>query len=139
MKSILGFRGEYSWLSNMQQIEPISYQGMFFHSTENFYQAMKTLRMDLREEISFLPPKISKVFARGVPLREDWDQIKLDVMLYCNRIKYSQPKFKDLLLATGSAYIEETNWWGDTFWGVCKGVGDNNLGKIIMQIREEIK
>ena len=54
-------------------------------------------------------------------------------------LKFSIPKFKKLLLATGDRYIEETNTWGDTFWGVCNGKGENNLGKIIMKIRDTLK
>lgn len=52
--------------------------------------------------------------------------------------KYSQPKFMELLLDTGDQYIEETNHWNDTFWGVCNGVGENRLGKMIMDIREHL-
>ena len=44
-----------------------------------------------------------------------------------------------MLLDTGDKFIEETNWWKDQFWGVYNGVGENNLGKILMRIREEIK
>lgn len=43
------------------------------------------------------------------------------------------------LLATGDQPIIEGNTWGDTFWGVCKGVGYNNLGKLIMERRAELR
>lgn len=33
----------------------------------------------------------------------------------------------------------EGNDWGDTFWGMVDGEGENNLGKILMRVREEIK
>lgn len=32
--------------------------------------------------------------------------------------------------------IIEVNNWGDTYWGVCNGIGDNHLGKILMKIRD---
>ena len=35
--------------------------------------------------------------------------------------------------------IVEENTWGDTFWGVCKGVGENHLGKLLMEIRDANK
>ena len=57
-------------------------------------------------------------------------------------MKQKFTKHKDLkekLLATGDAYLEETNHWHDTFWGVCKGKGQNHLGKILMEVREELK
>jgi predicted NAD-dependent protein-ADP-ribosyltransferase YbiA (DUF1768 family) len=49
--------------------------------------------------------------------------------------KFSIPELSKMLLSTGNKYIEETNTWGDTYWGVCNGVGENNLGKILMSIR----
>lgn len=38
-------------------------------------------------------------------------------------------------------YIQEGNYWGDTFWGVDlkKREGENNLGKLVMEIREKLK
>jgi hypothetical protein len=33
----------------------------------------------------------------------------------------------------------EGNTWGDTFWGVCNGVGENNLGKTLMNVREILR
>lgn len=43
------------------------------------------------------------------------------------------------LEATGDSLLVEGNWWHDTFWGVCNGFGENNLGKLLMKIREELK
>lgn len=37
------------------------------------------------------------------------------------------PELKALLIKTGDAYLEETNTWHDTYWGVCNGKGLNNL------------
>ena len=51
------------------------------------------------------------------------------------RIKFSDPHLRSLLLATGDAELIEGNWWHDQFWGVCNGVGQNQLGKILMAIR----
>jgi hypothetical protein len=42
------------------------------------------------------------------------------------------------LLATKGHDLAEGNWWGDTFWGTCKGTGHNHLGKILMDIRSEL-
>jgi predicted NAD-dependent protein-ADP-ribosyltransferase YbiA (DUF1768 family) len=41
------------------------------------------------------------------------------------------------LLDTGTQTLVEGNWWGDVFWGVCKGVGSNHLGKLLMKLRKE--
>lgn len=45
---------------------------------------------------------------------------------------------KAMLLATGDEGLIEGNWWGDTFWGECKGQGENHLGRILMKIRREL-
>jgi predicted NAD-dependent protein-ADP-ribosyltransferase YbiA (DUF1768 family) len=43
------------------------------------------------------------------------------------------------LLATGDTYLEETNTWGDIWFGVCNGIGKNYLGKMLMEIREALR
>jgi predicted NAD-dependent protein-ADP-ribosyltransferase YbiA (DUF1768 family) len=48
-------------------------------------------------------------------------------------------KLGDLLIETGDRYLEETNHWGDKIWGVCDSVGTNWLGKILMDVRNQIR
>ena len=57
------------------------------------------------------------------------------------RKKYLQESLKSKLLSTGDCLLEEGNWWGDKFWGVDIKTreGENHLGKIIMQVREELR
>ena len=43
------------------------------------------------------------------------------------------------LLATEDAYLEEENTWGDRIWGTVNGVGANNLGRILMNVRKELQ
>ena len=54
------------------------------------------------------------------------------------RQKFLIPELGQMLLETGNSPLEETNSWGDTYWGVCKGVGKNMLGKLLMEVRNEI-
>lgn len=142
---INGFSGEFRWLSNMVIIEPFFYENTFYHSVENFYQAMKTLDREERIKISQMEPKQSKNYCKphkkNIIIREDWDIIKEDVMEYALKIKFSQEKFKKLLLLTREVYIEETNNWNDIYWGVCikTNTGSNRLGHLIMKIRNEIQ
>ena len=44
----------------------------------------------------------------------------------------------EMLLLTAPHELEETNHWGDVFWGVCDGEGENWLGKILMEVRSEL-
>jgi predicted NAD-dependent protein-ADP-ribosyltransferase YbiA (DUF1768 family) len=49
---------------------------------------------------------------------------------------------RTLLIDTNEKEIQEGNDWGDTFWGVSpvgSGSGQNNLGKIYMGIRADLK
>jgi len=55
------------------------------------------------------------------------------------REKFKNPILRELLLMTGDAELVEFNEWNDRFWGVCKGVGENRLGILLQEIREEIK
>lgn len=73
---------------------------------------------------------------KAVPLRDDWDEIKVSIMQTLVYLKFVKNKeLRDLLLATEPEHLEEGNTWGDTFWGVCKGEGKNLLGRILMDIR----
>lgn len=38
-----------------------------------------------------------------------------------------------------NALFPEGNTWDDTYWGVCKGVGTNYLGKLLMIVRNDLK
>ena len=54
--------------------------------------------------------------------------------------KFTQNQFlKEKLLATGDAYLIEGNTWGDRVWGQVNGVGQNRLGKILMEVRDMLK
>jgi predicted NAD-dependent protein-ADP-ribosyltransferase YbiA (DUF1768 family) len=48
-------------------------------------------------------------------------------------------KLREKLIDTGDRQLIEANDWGDTFFGVCDGVGRNHLGEILMKIRSNIK
>lgn len=132
------FKGDFAWLSNMQRTAPFHYGSLSFDSVECFYVAMKTTNHLERIKISKMNPYDAKKYGRALQLRKGWDDIKLDVMKLGLKKKFSQPKFKELLLATGDQEIVEGNTWGDTYWGVCGGVGENHLGKLLMEIRKEV-
>jgi hypothetical protein len=139
-EQILGFNKEYRFLSNFYPAI-VEYDGLEYPSTEHAYQAAKTEDLAQRRRIrESQKPGDAKRSGQNVKMRTDWEQIKLGVMEDLVRQKFTKHKeLKENLLATGDAYLEETNHWKDTFWGVCKGVGTNHLGKILMKIRGELK
>lgn len=132
---IKGFFGNYRWLSNFYRCEVV-YDGLIYPTVENAYQAAKVREED-RNRFQIINPGEAKRLARRFNMVEGWDKEK--VMMHLLRQKFSKSPWKKLLLKTGDTYLEETNTWGDTYWGVYNGEGENTLGKMIMEIREELK
>ena len=154
-RPINGFNGRFRFLSNFWESDYEVRVGltqdkvgdnqwfMVGFTSEHVYQAAKVepgKYNQVREAILRAPsPATAKRWGSTAILREGWEEMKVDVMTQIVRAKFTQnPDLKQRLLDTEDAYIEETNYWGDTFWGVCKGKGDNHLGKILMQVRHEL-
>lgn len=137
---IKGFRGKYFFLSNFYDF-PVTYKGVTYLNSEAAFQAQKILDNEKREKLfSHLSPSKAKSKGRSVNLRHDWEQIKDKEMYNIVFSKFSQDKvMMERLLNTEDQYLEETNTWNDTYWGVCKGTGKNKLGKILMKVREELR
>ncbi len=138
------FRGDYRWLSNFHVCDvTIDWCGKprTYTSSEAAFMAAKTL--DLEEERAIRlasTPREAKALGRKATLRPNWDNIRVDVMRAVLRAKFTQnPDLAELLLATGTEELVEGNWWHDYFWGVCNGRGENWLGRILMEIRTELK
>lgn len=131
---------EYDYLSNFFH-SPILFQGLAYDTLEHAYQALKTTDYFESEAIRRANgPGLAKKLGRKATLREDWEVIKIGLMTELVRIKFTTHEdLKKKLLDTGDATLIEGNYWNDTFWGVCKGVGQNNLGIILMKIREELR
>lgn len=72
--------------------------------------------------------------------KENWDNIKLDVMKDILRAKVAQHSYvKKKLLESGNKELIE-NSWRDDYWGWGENKdGENNLGKLWMEVREEIR
>ncbi len=133
------FYGPHSWLSNFYPSE-IRYNDLVFPTIEHAFQAAKTLDPISQRLIQkALRPKEAKRLGRMVKLRSDWEETKLAVMAALVNLKFKDPVLRELLLETGDQELVEGNHWNDTFWGVCNGVGQNHLGKIIMNERAKIR
>lgn len=139
MEKIEKFSDAWKVLSNFYAC-PVMYEGKEYPTVEHAYQAAKTTDEEIREYIRTLSaPGLAKKAGKMVDLREDWEEVKIQVMEDLCRQKFTQDPFcRSKLLHTEDAELIEGNTWGDTFWGVCKGKGKNHLGKILMKIRQEI-
>lgn len=137
---ISSFRDEYFFLSNFYPVE-IKLDGIVYPNAEAAFQAQKTFDVEERRKFSMLRnPVQAKRLGRKVKLRDDWEEVKLDIMTEVVSQKFLQhPHLIEMLLQTGDEELVEGNKWGDRFWGVCKGKGENHLGKILMKIRDVYK
>jgi len=135
---IAEFRGTYGFLSNMSY-SPITIGGVHYFCAEAAFQAVKLADKSARKQFEMLTGPEAKRLGRKVPLRPDWETIKVDVMRWIVAEKFRQnPEMRIRLLMTGHHELVEGNTWNDTFWGVCNGVGQNWLGKILMEYRDSI-
>jgi ribA/ribD-fused uncharacterized protein len=133
------FTGEYRFLSNFWPVK-VEIEGIVYPSVEHAYVAMKTTDIELREKIStIVSPVDVKRFGRKINIRPDWDTIKFGIMdILVNRKFFCNDDLKQKLINTFPKTLIEGNTWGDTYWGVCRGVGENWLGRILMVTRDKL-
>ena len=130
------FRGEYEFLSNLHPCTVVL-DGLEYPSVEHAYQAAKSTDPEFRRKVRKAPVKMAMRWGKKTKCRSDWDRIKRGVMERLLRQKFNDPELWVLLQSTGERALVEGNTWGDTYWGVCKGVGRNHLGRLLMKIRSE--
>lgn len=143
--SIVGFSNEYQFMSNFYENAPTTVGGVEYRNSEAAYQAGRA--GTLLEESAFSgldPASARRMGHHGIRTRGDWESMKLERMKQCVRAKF----FGNLGLAwklvqTGDAELCELNTWGDEFWGMFPtpegGRGQNHLGKILMEVRRELR
>lgn len=138
-KEIATFDGKYRFLSNFF-ICPVWFEGRLWPTSEHAYQAAKTL-VPLEQQTIYeaKTPGVAKKLGKSVTLREDWKDVRVSIMHRILLAKFALPEMEELLLSTGNLKLIEGNTWNDTFWGVDirTRVGQNMLGRLLMQIREE--
>jgi len=135
---IKGFFGDYRWLSNYH-VSPVIYEGIEYGSSEAAYQSAKCDDLYIKSQFKNMTPLESKSLSKRIPIKKNWDTIKKQIMYDVLVSKFTlTPDLGQKLVETGDKYLEETNYWGDTFWGVCEGKGKNTLGELLMQIRKEL-
>ena len=133
------FTGPYRFLSNVFPVQ-IRFEGMSYPSVEHAFQAAKTTRPDERQYLRGCPTAAAaKQRGRQLSLRPDWEAMKLSVMDHLLRQKFTtHGGLWQQLKGTRPHPLIEESTWGDTFWGICKGQGENHLGRLLMQIRDEL-
>lgn len=146
---ITSFRGTF--LSNFWPATVIYGNGTY-PSVENAYVAAKIGAVPPPEgrapstpleraavELLTCKPGDAKRIGKRFPMVAGWDSFKLDVMRTLLTQKFAKEPLRSMLLATGEAGLVEGNTWGDRFWGVCRGEGENHLGKLLMGLRSGLR
>lgn len=137
------FKKEYKFLSNFYPCKIIAW-GIEFPTAEHVYVAAKTEDRVLRKVISMAStPGKAKRFGRELDLRDDWEQIKIQVMRGILRRKFADKKLMASLQLVREEIIEH-NVWHDNFWGACicpecaNKEKKSMLGKLLMEVRDDI-
>lgn len=138
----------YGGLSNMAGGFPLRVNGVLIHSSEALYQACRFPHLPdvqlliLREKSPMTAKMVSKPHRHRS--RQDWDRIRVRVMRWALRVKLAMhwDKFSQLLLSTESRAIVEDSrrddFWGALHRGEDTLVGMNVLGRLLMELREEL-
>jgi hypothetical protein len=122
---------------------PFELGGKTWPTSEHYFQAQKFAGTPSEEEIRrAASPMIAARMGRSRqrPLRPDWERVKDAVMLEALRAKFrSHPRLRRVLLDTGDLPIVEhtskDRYWADGG----DGSGRNQLGALLMQVREELR
>lgn len=144
----------FGGLSNMAAGYPLQINGVHILTTEALYQACRYPHMSdvQRQIIGQHSPMTAKMKSKPhrKNSRPDWDEIRHKVMRWCLRVKLAQnyEEFGRLLLATGSQPIVEQSR-KDDYWGAKVAddtgntgdtlVGQNVLGRLLMELREKLR
>lgn len=139
---ICGFFGPFRFLSNFYILENGVYlDGMYYPSTEHAYQAAKW-PINQRSQFLDVTSGGAKQLGADAPKlnKKKWDKGKVAIMAaLCHQKFVNNAKLGQMLLMTEDAHLEERNSWGDVFWGTdVDGNGENNLGKILMNVRHDL-
>lgn len=141
MAEITSFSGKYRFLSNFYPCKLV-YDYIEYPSSEHAFVAHKTKNRELRLKISKIqtPGQVKRFGRSEIQLREDWGLIKINVMRQIVEAKFEQnDDLMKMLMETKGYHLIEGNTWGDRFWGESPlGNGRNELGKILMSIRDDV-
>ncbi|MBQ8436760.1 MAG: NADAR family protein [Alphaproteobacteria bacterium] len=155
MNSITNFAEEQNqFLANIYpERVSFTYDGIEYRNFETAYQSQKMQKIEDRYHVAKMHPHEAKAYANTRLSRKGWNKpftdddkrpselctcLKDKVMYDLLLIKFSNPKLRAQLLATGDAFINKENNQGEIYWGTCQGVGQGKIGKMLMEIRTRL-
>lgn len=135
-------REQYGCFSNFSP-HGFELDGLYWLTSEHYFQAQKFVGTPHAEQIRLVKtPKDAARMGRQRtrPLRQDWEQVKDDIMRQAVLRKFEiHTDIRNILLSTGDEEIVE-NSPIDFYWGCgADGSGKNMLGKILMEVRNILR
>lgn len=133
---------DYGCFSNFSK-HSFMLENQQWKTSEIYFQAQKFKGTEHEDVIRNMHSSLSAAKygrRRDLPIREDWDRIKDDVMRKVVYAKFSQNEdIKQILLNTDDEEIVEVTS-DDYYWGCgTNGTGKNMLGVILMETRELLR
>lgn len=136
----------YGAFSNLYRRE-IEFEGGIYPTAEHAYQAGKPRKPEVKAWLMAAPtPALLAMAAHGLyywDISPGWSTLKFDRMKRILRAKYAQhDDLRALLLGTGASRLVESATVDspvNRLWGEVNGVGQNKLGELLMEIREELR
>ncbi|MFN4868728.1 MAG: NADAR family protein, partial [Pseudanabaena sp.] len=140
---------KFGGLSNMAGGYLLNVNGVKILTSEALYQACRFPHLPEVQRLIIAERSPMTAKMKSKPYRDnsrvDWDIVRTKVMRWCLQVKLVQnwEKFSELLLETGDLPIVEDSR-KDDFWGAKPEdeeilTGANVLGRLLMQVREQIK
>ena len=137
------YEQDFYVLSNFSSFS-VKLDGVTYPTSEHAYHAKKFPTDTIAALAVLHAPSAHEAFQLGQRYknrrREDWDLVKVDVMRRILRAKVEQHEYvRRKLLATGDRELVE-NSWRDDYWGWGENKdGQNQLGKLWMGLRAELR
>jgi N-glycosidase YbiA len=137
--------GEYCGLSNLHPAS-LHFEGVEYATPEHAFQVYRTTDPAIAAWLATAPtPELVAVAGDALNVDQTvdgWESEQLVVMERILAAKFAAPRFRELLLSTGDAYLVE--WSPDDtevgrFWGEYEGRGDNHLGRMLMALRAKLR
>ena len=139
MDVINNFTGDFSFLNGFYET-PVVYNFRTYRCSECAYYAQKTLDGEKRESFEKLKGESAYKLNKQLKVRVDWELLKETEMYNITWCKFTQNEdLKKLLLDTGEKFLIDVNTYGDEFWGISEGKGENLRGFILMNIRSRLR
>ncbi len=143
--------GHYGWMGNMAPY-PITFEGKVWRTSEALFQGMRfddeVIKEIIRKEKSPMGAKMKAKKYSDQMVVVPMSELDVEQMKKCVRMKFDQhPKLKKELMKTKGVFIYEDignrNGERHKFWGAKKiseneGDGHNMMGRILMELRDEL-